>query len=94
MGLSCNRARLTEERDKFIARTIDETLRQGETAVLFIGAYHNVRPYLPKDVAVEYLKEQHSVKAYFEELVSGGSGKRFQQLARYLASPVAVDHGV
>lgn len=86
--LSFSKARLTEERDKFIARTIDETLKQGETAVLFIGAYHNVHLYLPADITVEYLKEQERVKAYFEELVSGGRGKRFQELARYLACPI------
>jgi hypothetical protein len=87
--LSFKRSRLMEERDKFIAKTINETLRQGETGVLFIGAYHNVHLYLPGDITVEYLKEQKGVKAYFEELISGGSGKRFQELARYLACPIA-----
>jgi len=87
--LSLSRACLMEERDRFIARTIDETLKQGETAVLFIGAYHNVHLYLPRDITVEYLKEPERVKAYFEELVSGGKGRRFQELARYLACPIA-----
>ena len=87
--LNSRRVSLTEERDKFIAKTIDETLKQGETAVLFIGAYHNVRLYLPRDITVEYLKEQERVKAYFEELISGGKGRRFQELARYLACPIA-----
>jgi hypothetical protein len=86
--LNSRRVSLTEERDKFIAKTIDETLRIGETAVLFIGAYHNVHLYLPGDITVEYLKEQKKVKAYFEELISGGRGKRFEQLAWYLACPV------
>jgi hypothetical protein len=81
---SLSRACLMEERDRFIARTIDETLKQGETAVLFIGAYHNVHLYLPRDITIEYLKEQEKVKAYFEELVSGGKGRKFQELARYL----------
>lgn len=87
--LSFSKACLMEKRDRFIARTIDETLKQGETAVLFIGAYHNVHLYLPRDITVEYLKEQERVKAYFEELISGGKGRRFQELARYLACPTA-----
>ncbi|MDI6869276.1 MAG: hypothetical protein QMD88_06815 [Coprothermobacterota bacterium] len=88
--LSFRRSRLIEERDKFIAKTINETLRQGETAVLFIGAYHNVHFYLPEDIAIEYLKEPERVKGYFKELISGGRGKRFEQLAHYLVSPVAI----
>lgn len=86
---SFNRARLTDQRDKFIARTISETLREGEIAVLFIGAYHNLHRYLPTDIAVKQLKQQEKVKAYFKELISGRTGQRFQELARYLASPIA-----
>lgn len=88
--LSFNKARLTEERDKFIARTIAETLEPEETSVLFIGAYHNVRLYLPPDIVVVPLKEPDSVKAYFEELTSGRAGKDFEHLALYLASPISV----
>jgi hypothetical protein len=87
--LSFSKTCLMEERDRFIAKTIGETLKLGETAVLFIGAYHNVHFYLPADITVEYLKEQERVKAYFQELISGGRGKRFQELARYLARPIA-----
>ena len=86
--LTLKKSRLMEERDRFIAKAISETLRQGETAILFIGAYHNVQLYLPRDITVEYLKEQERVSAYFEELISGGKGSRFQELTRYLASPI------
>ena len=86
---SLRKARLTEERDKFIASAIVETLEQGETGILFIGAYHNVHLYLPGDIAVEQLKEPDKVNAYFEELVSGRGGETFQCLASYLTSPVA-----
>jgi hypothetical protein len=47
--------RLMEERDAFIARSIDSTLRDGETGLLFIGAHHNVLPKLPKDIEVKSL---------------------------------------
>jgi len=78
---------LTKERDKFVAKTIDETLKEGETGVLFMGSYHNIFPYLPKDIVVKQLKNRGKINAYFRELVSGGEGKKFEQLAKYLASP-------
>lgn len=86
-----DKARLTDERDRFIAKTIDGTLMPGETGILFIGAYHNVHHYLPGDITVEQLKEQTLVKDYFRELVSGESIGRFQELAHYLTSPIAVN---
>lgn len=82
---------LTRQRDKFIAKTINETLKEGETGVLFIGSYHNVVPYLPKDMVVEKVKEREKINAYFKELISKGDGRRFEQLAEYLTSPVALD---
>jgi len=81
--------RLTKERDKFVTKTINETLKEGETGVLFMGSYHNIFPYLPKDIMVKPVKDQDKINAYFRELVSGGGGERFEQLAKYLASPCA-----
>ena len=85
---TARRARLLEERDRFIARTIAETLKEGETAVLFIGAYHDVRPHLPEDTSVEPLKEPDKVRLYLEELTSGKNPQRWHNLADYLASPI------
>ncbi|HHT9132934.1 MAG TPA: hypothetical protein ACFYED_10675, partial [Candidatus Tripitaka californicus] len=42
-----------EKRDDFIARRIDETLKTGETGILFIGMLHKVNTRLPKDIQVE-----------------------------------------
>lgn len=78
---------LTRERDKFVARTIAETLQEGETGVLFMGSYHNILPHLPRDIRVEQVKEREKVNAYFREMVSPGEGKRLEQLAEYLAAP-------
>ena len=86
--LKARRARLLEERDRFIARTIAETLKEGETAVLFIGAYHDVLPYLPEDISVEPLKEPDKVRLYLAELTSGKDPQRWRHLADYLASPI------
>lgn len=85
-----HKARLTEERDKFIAKTINETLQEGEVAVLFLGAYHNVLPWLSQDILVEEVKEHKKVKAYFEELIRGKNKNKFGELAKYLASPVTL----
>lgn len=46
---------LLDERDKFIAKAIDTTLKESETGILFIGAFHNVIPKLPKDIEVRTL---------------------------------------
>lgn len=87
-GYKARRARLLEARDRFIARTIAETLKEGETAVLFIGAYHDVLPRLPEDISVEPLKEPDKVRLYLEELTSGKDPQRWRHLADYLASPI------
>lgn len=46
---------LLEKRDAFIARSIDTTLKDGETGLLFIGASHNVLPKVPKEIDVKLL---------------------------------------
>jgi hypothetical protein len=46
---------LLMKRDDFIAKRISDTLREGETGVLFIGAVHTVEKRLPKDIKVVYL---------------------------------------
>jgi len=81
------RKRLTRERDKFIAKTIDNTLKEGETGVLFMGSYHDVLSYLPKDIAVHQVKDREKINLYFEELIAGKSEKRLDGLAEYLISP-------
>jgi len=48
-------ARILNERDRFISRRIDETLKEGETGVLFLGMLHQVDKLLPKDIQVNYL---------------------------------------
>lgn len=47
-------ASLLERRDRFIAQRIAETLAPGGTGLLFIGALHDLAPWLPADVGVNY----------------------------------------
>jgi hypothetical protein len=67
-----------KRRDKFIAATIDETLEQNETGILFIGAYHNVRKRLPKDITVIELKEIAKVRKYQKTIQSHSKIKTAQ----------------
>jgi hypothetical protein len=47
--------KLLVERDLFIARAIDASLKEGETGLLFIGASHKVLPKIAGDIEVKCL---------------------------------------
>lgn len=49
-----------EKRDIYIASQINETLQQGETGILFIGALHSLTNYLQKDIQVIIPIKQHN----------------------------------
>ena len=86
IGYRFHKDRLMEKRDRFIAETIGETLRNGETGVLFMGAFHDVTPYLAEDIHIEEVKNPQKVKDYFKTLISGGDEKKFNELAEYLVN--------
>ncbi|MBI5232873.1 MAG: hypothetical protein HY880_00810 [Deltaproteobacteria bacterium] len=56
--------RLLKKRDEYIAGRINGTLKDQETAVLFIGAYHDVRPGLAADIHVIEVKDIKKVRDY------------------------------
>ena len=82
--------KLLEDRDNFIAGTIESTLQEGDTGVLFIGAYHEVLSKLPADIRVVQVKEVTRVREYHRVLtsISIETQAQYQQLAEYLVSPV------
>jgi hypothetical protein len=47
-------ATLLKRRDQFIAQRIHETLKSGETGILFLGMLHDVEGYLRPDINVIY----------------------------------------
>jgi hypothetical protein len=47
--------RILRQRDEFIARRVDESLKEGEVGILFIGLMHRVDRFLPADIEVQYL---------------------------------------
>lgn len=73
-------------RDRFIAATIDETLGQNETGILFIGAYHNVMKRLPKDITVIELKEIAKIRKYQRAIQSHSKNKaqKLERLTQYM----------
>ena len=86
--------RLLKQRDHSIAERINETLYEGETGVLFVGAYHEVLAMLPADIQVIHVKDLARVREYHKAyLASKGHGQHLQQLADYLASPVDLVQG-
>lgn len=80
--------KLLEERDNFIAKTIDETLQEGETGILFIGAYHNIPSRLSVNIEVIQVKQMAKVKEYHVLLLNPKSAQKFQELGEYLILPV------
>ena len=81
---------LTKKRDAFIASTIGETLEEGETGTLLLGAYHEVEPILSRDIEVVNLKDREKLLEYMKEVALGRDEGRLRELAEYLASPVPV----
>ena len=45
---------LLQRRDQFIAQRINDTLKPGETGILFLGILHSLERYLHKDLKVIY----------------------------------------
>ena len=56
-----------QQRDDFIAKRIRDTLGDGETGILFIGANHDVLSRLPNDFELIEVK----VSKYHPKLISG-----------------------
>ena len=80
----------TQQRDEFIAGRINETLAEGETGILFIGAYHDVVHRLAPDIRVGQVKEVARVKEYHKSLINTKRhDQQLQELGEYLVSPVS-----
>ena len=78
--------KLLEERDQYIARTINSTLER--SGILFIGAFHNVIPRLAEDIAVEEVKAREKVAEYQRSFFQSHKQVRAEELAVYLAATI------
>ena len=82
--------KLLKQRDEFIAGRINETLAEGKTSILFIGAYHDVVHRLATDIRVGQVKEVARVKEYHKSLTNTKRhDQQLQELGKYLVSPVS-----
>jgi hypothetical protein len=80
---------LLNRRDNFITTRIDQTLKNGEKAILFVGAFHNIKKRLPKDIWIKEIKDAAKVKKYQKLLpFYHKNGKQFDELGKYLVSEV------
>jgi hypothetical protein len=80
---------LLRQRDEYIAQRIDRALQEGETGILFIGAYHQIKPRLPRDIKIKEIKETRKIKEYQSLLPFYHKNiKRFEDLSGYLISKI------
>jgi hypothetical protein len=80
---------LLKKRDRFIAGRINETLKEGETGILFIGAYHNIIPMLAKDICLKEVKRIDKVREYQRLLPFQNKHKeRLEELNSYMVSQI------
>jgi hypothetical protein len=81
--------KLISKRDDFIAKRIDETLNNGETGIIFIGAYHDIKKRLPKSIQITEIKDMEKVRGYQKLLPFYNKNReRFKELSRYLTSEI------
>jgi hypothetical protein len=88
VGCQFDKDDLLERRDHYIAQTIGRTLNIDETGLLFIGAFHDVIPFLTDDISVHEIKNRHQIIAYYHELLTGGDDRNLQALGAYLTSQI------
>lgn len=80
---------LLRQRDESIARRIDKILDEGETGILFIGAYHHIKPRLARDIKIKEIKDSQKIKEYQSLLpYYPKNKKRFEDLSGYLISKI------
>jgi len=83
--IKAKRKFLLKKRDTFIASSVADTLKTGETGLIFIGAYHQILNKLPEDIKVVQVKQISKVKQY-QKLLPFQSEKKlqFKKLSNYL----------
>lgn len=80
---------LLNKRDDFISGRIDETLKEGETGIIFIGAYHNIKERLPGDINIIEIKDIKKIREYHKLIPFYHKNRnRLEELSRYLISEI------
>jgi len=80
--------KLLKARDSYIAAQINQNLKDGETGVCFLGAYHQVLPKISKAIKIIQVKRPGKLREYYQKLIGKTKMKELNRLARYLKKPV------
>lgn len=75
-------------RDSYIAKQINQNLKEGETGICFLGAYHDILSKLASDIKIVLVKNPDKVKEYYKRLTNGETIGAINGLARYLTKPI------
>ena len=79
---------LLSARDNYIAKQINQNLKEKETGICFLGAYHDVLSKLASDIKIVLVKNPDKVKEYYQRLTNGETVGAINKLARYLTEPI------
>lgn len=79
---------LLSARDNYIAKQINQNLKEGEMGICFLGAYHDVLSGLASDIKIILIKNPDKVKEYYKRLTDGETVGAINDLARYLIKPI------
>ena len=79
---------LLKARDSYIAKQINQNLKEDETGICFLGAYHDILSKLGSDIKIVLVKNPDKVKEYYQRLTHGETVGTINKLARYLANPI------
>jgi hypothetical protein len=85
--------RLLKARDAYISKRINESLKEGETGVCFLGAYHQILSHVARDIDVSALKDPEKVRAYSQKYSSKQWEGEVNRLGRYLIAPIQTEAG-
>lgn len=81
---------LLSARDNYIAKQINQNLKEGEMGICFLGAYHDVLSKLASDIKIILVKDPSKVKEYYTRLTKGETMGAINDLASYLREPIEI----
>ena len=81
---------LLSARDNYIAKQINQNLKEGEMGICFLGAYHDVLSKLVGDIKIILVKDPNKVKEYYMRLTKGETMGAINDLASYMRRPIVI----
>ena len=82
------KGRLLRARDRYIIKSINTGLHDGETGICFLGASHRILGGLAKDINVIALKDPAKARAYVQKFTSKKGKDEVHLLGSYLTMPI------